>query len=145
MPLNYGSARRTPVVVSITDPGGAAALSYVSVAALFLDGTAEAVYSAGAFLGDYVAGSSQQPTAGGVGLSILPGSGWPAAPSATTPLAIGLQVSAADSGGVVTTSTLYYQMPPASTLVPAAAVAPITAAVDLAAEILTRIVWQLRS
>ena len=145
MPLNYAVAKGTAVVIQITDSDGASNVALVNVSAVFLDGTAEAIYSAGSFLGDYVAGSSQTSATNGIQLTIERGRGWPAAPAPNTPLAVGIRVTAVDFGGNITTTTLYYQMPLASTLAPAAQVAPIVSATNLAAEIVSHIVWQLRS
>ena len=146
MSATYSIAAATPIVVNVTDASGSGAIAYIQVTALFLDGSAEAAYRLGAFVGKYIAGSSQAAITNGIQLKLGRAGGWPGA-SAGGNLAVGIQVDAIGTDGVIASATFYYQMPPtvASAAGPVALESPAALAVDLTAEALALLVWQFRS
>jgi hypothetical protein len=145
MPASYASAAFTPIVVDVTDADGASVIAYIHVTAKFLDGSAESVYHAGAFVGGYIAESYQNGIANGYRLNILRAAGWPGASKGGN-LAVGLVIDVVDTGGGVTSAEVYFEMPQAtliSATPPAQTVIPTAS--DLGAEIRSLIIWQFRS
>lgn len=142
MPSDYTAAKTTPIIIQVTDAQG---LAYVGVTALYLDGTSEAVYRGG-FEGEYLVDSYRNTITNGYELHIRRADGWPGQKVGGGVLAVALAVDAVDTGGNLTSSLLYYQMPAealASVSTPASSVA--SGAADIAAEARSLIIWQFRS
>jgi hypothetical protein len=140
----YATARATPIVISAIDlaPG----LGFLQVVVVYLDGTAEIAYRAGAFTPAYAVGSASSNIAYGLQLSILRNQFWPGGTLASN-LAVSLIVDAVDGDGNIASSTFYYELP-VTQVAPPAPSPPVAAAIGAADVIdaaLGRLVWQLRS
>lgn len=141
---NYTTAKDTEIALDVTDlaPG----LRFVSVNALFLDGTSEPVYLGSSFVHGYLANSFEGVITNGKRLHIRRDESWPGAASVSTNLAVGLLINAIDAAGNVSSTTFYWQLPVVvtePTVVAAESVEP--AAADVTAEILELVIWQFSS
>jgi hypothetical protein len=144
MPAIYADAAVTPIVISVTSTGGASAIAFAQVTALFLDGSAEAVYRTGGFVGDYVTGSSQAGLSTGLQLTLRRDGGWPGAAVGGN-LAVGIRVDAVNTDGTVFSSVFYYQMPPTVLGFSPEPEIVDTGARDFATLARSFLVWQFRS
>lgn len=146
MPADYASAKMTPIVVDITDSAGASHLAYIHIMAAFLDGTMEGVVRNGSFVDAYLENSFFADLSLGFRYTIERTAGWPGKVDGGGNLAVALLIDVVDSGGNVTTQTLYYQMPQQTIgMTPPVIPTPVPTAADMSAEALSLLVWQFRS
>lgn len=134
-PMSYANASLTPIILTIMSA------DYICIEAVFLDGTAEIVFRAGAFQPGYRVRS----ILAGTTLKIIRDGGWPGQVTNGSNLAVGLTIDAIGSGSDLITVTDYWQMPPSIVLpstVAQAVVAP--AIVDHVAIALSRVCQEFR-